>query len=180
MQNTIKNNMTQKLFFDSLGRIIKLRVKVFAEVTKHFLEKRNWVLYENNSSREHAEIVITLFDNVNKLHQHDDDLLDNENSSLGIEDAMCLEHAKVNIINYIHEGHLHVPVYSHTRPANGNKFIMHVLLSMRSFITEKELIMHPKMRDCFRTSSLTVKNNNIDSLQACSDALLCRHIYLMS
>ena len=77
MQNTIKNNMTQKLFFDSLGRIIKLRVKVFAEVTKHFLEKRNWVLYENNSSREHAEIVITLFDNVNKLHQHDDDLLDN-------------------------------------------------------------------------------------------------------
>ena len=64
--------------------------------------------------------------------------------------------------------HIPIIVFSNVRPANASKFIIHLLLSMGHFATERDLWMHASLRDAFVAASLVksnvVQQSDVDSL----------------
>ena len=65
------------------------------------------------------------------------------NEPLTEEDEAFLLHTKQQFIDEKSEGHLPIPVYSYTRPTQGHKFLLHVLLSMGRYHTEAQVTTHP-------------------------------------
>ena len=74
------------------------------------------------------------------------------------------------------ESHLPIPVFSYIKPTTGFQFIHHILLSMGSYSTEVNLIMHPTIRDAFRYAKLIGPSNDPTDLQFYSGQLLYKWI----
>lgn len=101
---------------------VRLRLNAFEEVIAH-LDKR-----EREDDVTHAtRTIIALFRRMMDLF--DDALLD-EDDQVSVEDSLFLTHARKEFIDETSIGHLPIPVYSYTRPTQGHKFLLHVLLSM--------------------------------------------------
>ncbi len=64
-------------------------------------------------------------------------------------------HVLKNIVDFDEEEmHLPIPVFSFLKPTAGVHFILHLLLSLGSFDTEIDLMMHNSLRESFRYTKL--------------------------
>jgi len=83
------------------------------------------------------------------------------------EDKVFLDFAYKHLL-YDYDDHVYdlLPtlVFSYIKPSMGNEFILHILLSMGRFITERELLLNASLRDCFRSAKLIGTSDNSESL----------------
>ena len=67
---------------------------------------------------------------------------------------------------------LPVVVYSNVKPYNASKFVIHLLLSMGRFITERDIWMHASIKDAFVKAGLVIPDNTGRVLMSQVDFLL--------
>ena len=68
--------------------------------------------------------------------------------------------------------HLPIPVYSYIKPTMAPEFILHILLSMGRFHTEREILLQPSLRDSFKNAKLIGTETDDESLTSYSNGLM--------
>ena len=100
--------------------------------------------------------------NLDNLHDDDQRFLDFADEYLFYEDN--------------DEDHLPIPVYSSIKPSMGPEFILNTLLSLGRFSTERELLLHNTLRDCFRHAKLIGDDEDEDSLKEYSNKVMHKYV----
>ena len=100
-----------------------------------------------------------------------------DNSHVSIQDHAFIKFTNDNLIDNDNETQLlPVPVLLYVKPTLSVQFLHHILLSMGSFHTEIDLIMHDSICESFCYAKLIGPSNDPSDLQAYSDRLLYRYI----
>lgn len=162
LEELVNDSLAQSAFVDGFRRKVKLRASAIPEVEAF--------LTSYNATTDTAKEIVQHFISMIEIYNFIPGIDDFEAGELDRE-FICK-----HLIDEQYKGHLPVPVYSYTRPTNGHKFILHVLLSMGHFTTEPDLTMHASLRECFRAAKLIGPSNEEEDLRAYSAQLLRRFI----
>lgn len=167
LRKAIDLNLCKTAFVDGLQRVVKVRTKAFGEISEYLdkLESNDNVL--GDSERE----IVSLFRKIISAHESR-----HNSNSRSRSDREFLKHIDKNVLYLNEDELLPVPVFSLINPTQGYRFLLHVLLSLGRFNTERELLLHADIRECFRHAQLIGESNDPDDLQRYSNELLKRFI----
>lgn len=69
-----------------------------------------------------------------------------------------------------------IPVWSMITPTNPHQFIIHLLLTLGKFDTEKDILLKPSMRECFKAARLVGSDDSEDAIRHDASKILYRYI----
>ena len=82
-----------------------------------------------------------------------------------IENEDYLDENLLEKIVYIDEGHLPIPVTSHSRPSNPHHFLIHIILSLGNYDTEIDALTHASIHECLIAVGLIGNDDDVNQLQ---------------
>ena len=169
-----RDTMVQKLCFNlnkccwinGLQRQVLLRISAISEV-RSYLNDDDCLDRDSDKNKEMIEFLKNIFS-----------LLDRSNNfgNLDENERADLSFSLNQLLHDDARQHLPVPVYSFTMPSMGEKFILHLLLSMGHFATEWELLHHVNLREAFRYAKLIGNSDEEEDLKHYCDQLLYKFI----
>ena len=132
-----------------------------------------WIEKIQNEN-EHNVILIFLLEKLQYLFDSF-----SEGDPLEDVDINMLRFAQQHLMYDYDDGfdkHLPIPVYSYIKPTMGPQFLLHILLSMGRFETERKLLLNPSMKECLRYAKLIGTEDDELSLSSYSNNLLAKFI----
>ena len=163
----LKVDIEESIWVNMLQQQIRVRKRAFPEIIKYI--NSNHAADDDNDNG--VETMKELFQKMNTFIQSPD------NTHVSIEDHAFITFMNKNLIDSDDETQLlPVPVFSYVKPTLSVQFLHHILLSMGSFETEIDLIMHDSIRESFRYAKLIGSSNDPSDLQVYSNNLLYRYI----
>ena len=97
-----------------------------------------------------------------------------DKESLDDDETYFYEYAMSSLVCEYDDGydnHLPIPVYTYIKPSMGTQFLLHIMLSMGRFSTERELLLQPTIRDNLRSAKLIGTQGDSASLASYSNGL---------
>lgn len=132
MEVLIHEDIRYTSFVDGLKHRICVRVGSLDELNIHissiFIDEEEVPV----------DIMVNLFSRIINLHRRYKD----QDSHEDIDDYNSWCHIKEHILHDDDQKHLPIPMYSYVKPKMGTSFIFHILLSLVSFDTEFDLLLH--------------------------------------
>lgn len=175
--DALTNHLSTSLLIDGLGFQLRIRPLAIPLLEKVLTENPNRFMPASAFYRvKHLFLKIVKYFNEVGLVGCDSDPNDDENMPLS-KNGLC-EWRKLQQIFMAVETPLKplpVIVCSNVKPCNATKFVIHLMLSMGHFITERDLWMHPSMAQAFQASSL-IDAQDDSSMASKIDKLLYRWI----
>ena len=91
-----------------------------------------------------------------------------------------IEETPMDVVkDFFYEGDqdlLPIPVVSGTNPSNAHQFLTHIILSLGSYDTEIDALVHPSIRECLQYVGLIGDETNEESLKRYSAKLMDKYI----
>ena len=123
VHSLLEADINYSAWIDGLYRQVLLRRKALPELL-------SWIEQTFSTLDPFQSDMVNLFKRI-------DNVLSQEEANLSEDDLAFLHQAKKHLLCDNDDGHLPIPVYSYIKPTMGASFILHVLLSMGRFTTER-------------------------------------------
>ena len=155
MVDKLSQNLKRSIWINGFQRQVYLRIPAISEVI-HYLNHDDCIDHNLEENKAMIQLLQEIFALVEKF-QHGDVFSNDEKSDLDfyMSELLCDDSNK----------HLPVPLYSFTRPSIGEKFILHILLSLGHYSTEWDLLHHRTLRESFRYAKLIRESDDENDLR---------------
>ena len=151
----LSQTLKRSIWINGFQRQVYLRIPAISEVM-NYLNNDDFIDRNLVKNKEMIQLLQEVFALVERL-RHGDDFSDNERSDLDFYMSELLYDDS--------DKRLPIPLYSFTRPSIGEKFILHILLSLGHFATEWDLLHHRTIRESFRYAKLIRESDDEDDLK---------------
>ena len=153
----LNDDIYKSVWIDGKKCQILLRLKALPELIL-------WLDEIENEGETHQEII-DMFRYLDQVLNHESGVYDEEFYQFAYDHLLC---------DYDDgfENHLPIPVYSYIKPTMAPEFILHILLSMGRYKTERELLLQNNLKDCFAESKLVGTENDINHLEQYSNIMM--------
>lgn len=158
------NDQVKDRWFDCLKRWTRIRKSALGELAAHI--QSNLEEYIDDLS------AITMNNTILGFVQ----LAMTDDSSLSPTDIRRKRDIYDAFILDDHDALPPIPVYSQITPATQQQFLIHILLTLGKYDTEKDVLLKPSMRECFREARLVGPSDDEESLLADVGNILRRYI----
>ena len=159
------NDQLKDKWFDCLKRRTRIRKSALGELEAHIRSNIEKEYLDDPSAIRMNETILEI---ISRAMQDDSSLSPDElRRKRDICDTFIVDD----------KGALPpIPVVSQITPSNQQQFIIHILLTLGRYDTEKDVLLKPTMRECFREARLIGPNDDEDSLRRDVGEILYRYI----
>lgn len=161
----LEEEMWQSAFIDGFNHQIRIRKKALPELME-------WI--GSIEDEDTTDIVmVNYFRQLNDVCSMSETEL-NTNEFNKEFHAFAIDHV---IHNDDKEKHLPIPTYSYIKPSMGPQFLLHILLSMGRFETERQLLLNNSLKESFRYAKLIGPEDDIISLEHYSNKVFAKFVH---
>ena len=170
--NLDPDNIDRCLWYDGFSRQVRLRKGAIPHARSYvqsYLQQQQSIDAPTDDQLFSMKIHRSILNMLRIFSTNDDDLSSCE--------FTYKEEFHDNFIYDNKGAPLPIIVFSKVNPVNVNQWLVHILLSMGSYVCERDAFDHASMLECFRATKLIGPENDDASLRQYVDALTRRYIH---
>lgn len=162
VKELLNDDVAKSAWIDGMKCQIMLRSKALPELL-------SWIDSIEHELNDDDKQIVDLIHRIEYVFDEDEE-------SLNDDDKDFLQFAKKHLVCDYDDEHLPIPVFSYIKPSQGPLFILHILLSMGRFTTERELLLCPSLKECLRKAKLIGMLDTEEDLEEYSNALMNKFV----